>query len=441
MNTRFPEGTHRFNNINKELIGLVEHLNKKYMISKEEEKELQLTQQRNIMNEYFVERTDDGPIYPYHIFRDLREEAFKQSGALESFSTDLAGNIEIATQNAFSNGIVPLLEEIKHGIDQFNQNQKQSTNEFFNEFIDSINNSFQELVDNFHRSLSGSTMSQLETMAEIVGETGSTLSSLPGKLDTMFINFEKTLKSLDNSISESSTKASEEAAASTELMREHVDNVLTKFNEGMQDTNRNTFEIINQQNEIVQNIVHELIDLQDSQKKNSILIDEQIKQTISVLEEGKTLTNKNNQVLNTMRNMLVEVNQTTNQLADTSESLAESGKGLGEVTNQLSIASDNYLSENAKILDKINELFDTAGDTVTNYSEKFGIIESGLVGIFEKIQDGLFSYQDTTRTSINDYLSEFNTQLANATHSIKGSVEGLEETFEELNDSLNNLLQ
>ena len=65
---------------------------------------------------------------------------------------------------------------------------------------------------------------------------------------------------------------------------------------------------------------------------------------------------------------------------------------------------------------------------MSNFSDKFEIIDGGLTNIFSQIQEGLNEYAITTRDSVNKYLGDFSTQLRDASSALAGSVEALSET-------------
>ena len=82
----------------------------------------------------------------------------------------------------------------------------------------------------------------------------------------------------------------------------------------------------------------------------------------------------------------------------------------------------NSLSGNQKIL--------------SEYVEKFDIIKNGLTAIFGEVENGLTKYSSTVKNGINEYLSNFTNQLSTASERLAGSIEALNDFFEEVSDKL-----
>lgn len=104
------------------------------------------------------------------------------------------------------------------------------------------------------------------------------------------------------------------------------------------------------------------------------------------------------------------------------------------------VSINTYINKNQELLKDHNSTLEFAKETANDYSAKFGIIEKGLIGIFDQIQTGLKDYQVTTKGNLNEYLGEFTTTLTNAHQGLESAVNGLSEISEELVDQIDKLV-
>src|SRR5690606_24201124 len=85
----------QINSLHNSIHNLCYKLDKKFKISKEDERTIELKSQERLLNEYFIFKDESGnDVKPGNVLRDIFNENRKQSVALQSFSTDLANLIE-----------------------------------------------------------------------------------------------------------------------------------------------------------------------------------------------------------------------------------------------------------------------------------------------------------------------------------------------------------
>ena len=94
-------------------------------------------------------------------------------------------------------------------------------------------------------------------------------------------------------------------------------------------------------------------------------------------------------------------------------------------------------TETTKKLNDVVELFEAAGNTTDEYSQKFEIIRNGLSQIFSQIQAGLNEYSNSVRSSIQRYLEAYSTSLTNTTDALASTIQQQNEMVEMLVDTVN----
>jgi len=137
------------------------------------------------------------------------------------------------------------------------------------------------------------------------------------------------------------------------------------------------------------------------------------------------------------------LNGTLAKLGQITTQFGQTARTLDTSSETLKAATDVFQTENATLTKNYRDLFEKLDDSmemaelvVSDYAEKFGVIQEGLKGIFDEIDTGLKGYQTVTRESLNTYLADFADKLHAASNALSGSVEALDENLSDLNDHL-----
>ena len=317
---------------------------------------------------------------------------------------------------------------------------------------------FENLLRNFaicsaNRSISG----DFERLAELIAKSGGGLEEFSTRLNAMIgllqeqvqqtktileqssmqaqadvqrrseeidRTFSELLKRLEQGVAqqqETITQASEDAAAATARMREEAGRAAAKFGETIGELQKNVAALLERQSQNVQ------------------IVDSLIANAEDILKQGSTLANSMNVAIGTVREAIGEIQPVSQQLTDSSSVLRLSSDNLQASTARFTQQNEVYLKANRETLDRIQQSQSESQQLLREFVEKFAVIESGLSGIFEQVNQGLNSYASITREGISNYLRDFSTQLAEASKNLAGSVEALSESMEDLADILSSV--
>ena len=167
-----------------------------------------------LLDEYFVYNSDGNRVYPNDVFRQLRHESEEQTKALRSFSTDLADGIVISSATIQALGdrigdiletrLTPHLEKLDSAVQSLQDEKVSSNKEMVSDVVENLSHALEEIGKEFQQALSGGALDQMETMANLVADTGATLASIPEKFDEL-------TRTLTEHVEEISRKTGEEA--------------------------------------------------------------------------------------------------------------------------------------------------------------------------------------------------------------------------------------
>ena len=369
-------------------------LDKNFLVTKNEERDLELQLQKNAIAEYFVYKDENNNLVkPANVLRDLFTESQKQSLALQSFSTDLAVKIEAGFENILSNQfqekIVPVLDEIKLELQLFSKNVKDPASEMTQALVHDLKNVMSNMVEEFKTTIAGSTKSEMEGLASILASTSTNISEMPEILTN-----------------------------TTEQMAKLVETLGEKLNERVGEL------------QIEQEI------LIDKQKENITLSDkfiDAINNSISKMNESSSSVST---VLNQFYDLMEMLKSTSSNMKTMSDNTISQSNQLRDSELRLIQHSESFLENNKVTTERIMEILQQALEVSSEYSEKFNIIESGLKSIFEQIQKGIIEYSGTIETSVRHSLEEYTKAITSSTESLSSSSSKLEDIMEELTDQL-----
>ncbi|MEA2104910.1 MAG: hypothetical protein U9P79_09775, partial [Candidatus Cloacimonadota bacterium] len=91
---------------------------------------------------------------------------------------------------------------------------------------------------------------------------------------------------------------------------------------------------------------------------------------------------------------------------------------------------------NEETLEQIGHRLSDNQEILREYVEQFDTIKNGLSEIFGEVENGLTKYSNTVKNGINEYLSGFTNQLSTASGRLAGSIDALNDFFEEVSDKL-----
>ncbi len=434
------------------------------------------------------------------------DELAQQTSALKSFSTDLANDIKSAmaegrqeilselnkTVEAFSTTILeqlrPILEKLMEAIEELRQQKEESS-------TDAIG----KLIEEFQKSLSTSTVTQMEELAKTVGEASQSLKDLPDQIGVMIASIQdqinqnrqlltetsheqtaqmksmmdemiKTLQSVvelaakqteeqvdqqiekmktvsDESIQTLQTTIAELRQSITDTLKQQQDaigKITLQTSQASVDATDQMSQLIHQittkLGETVQAAESSINKLLEQQKGQIETFDAQIVNSRETLTSGKEMLEQMNTSVSSVRQIIETTEAFSKQLTTGADQLESAGQQLMQAGVAFNQENEKYLTANRETIQQLENLHGQSQQLLDNSTERFQTIDEGLQSIFAEIDRGMNNYSVTARETINSYLSDFSNQLSQAVAALSNSIEALDDNFEDLNDRIEQLM-
>lgn len=417
-------------NITRRIQDLCLDLDKENKIEQELYEIIQQEKQRNIINElfneYLVADTDDGgKQLPKNVFRQLLEESEKQTISLQNFSDDLPANLELMVEKLVADNnqqisqlieekLVPVLEDLK-------AIKQDSGTQVIENAVQRLADSMKAMMDDFKNSVTGDTKQEMEGLAERLTVVSESLVGIPNTMTDITLQVSEVIEALKETVVKNIEQSKIEASEINKQNRETFTTATTEY--------KSTVEDIQDHMEL----------LLSTQKDN-------IKQVSEINNEIKTTLQENSQVNQQFESMIQKSKIVVQLIESVSSKFENNSNVLDESSSSLKISISNfrnsindYVTRNNELLDYQQEVTNNTKNVSEIYSTRFEIIEKGLTGIFDQIQNGLKDYQKTTGENLNQYLKSFSSTLTSSVEALEGSVSGLHDFTDELTEQIDKL--
>ncbi|MGY6741666.1 MAG: MotA/TolQ/ExbB proton channel family protein [Cecembia sp.] len=413
------------NSLHNSIHSLCYNLDKKFKISKEDERTIELKRQERLLNDYFIFKDESGnDVKPGNVFRDIFMETRKQSVALQSFSTDLANLIEAGFEKILNDpdkGVMFELQSLKTEIVNLGSKLQDPASEMTQNVVKELETSMAKMIEEFKVSMSGSTKSELENLTNLLGQAGNSLTDFPSKLELMTDNLNQNFKGLQEVVQQISQQTLQQSEQSTEQMRKQVEEMSEILKDKVGDL------------QVGQEV------LMTKQTENLQVSEKLLGSFNSSIERLNELSNQVNETISSFSKVQGGLNSTSGQLKSITENVLSSSNSFKEAQLKFAQQSDEFLKNNASTIEEIQKSLKQAKELSTEYSSKFEIIEKGLQGIFQQINTGLEDYRDTVGESVESFLGKYTEALTNTAKSLSGAASKQEEILEELTEQLSKL--
>lgn len=368
-------------------------------------------------------------------------ELEQQTAALKSFSTDLADKIKIAMS--------PSLDKLNTTVEELRQQKEESS-------TDAIG----KLIKEFQDSLSSSTVTQMEELAQTVGTAAQSLKNLPDQMRDM-------IAGVQNQINQTRQLLNATSAEQTDQMKKMFGEMLEVLKEANQDAiaaQSETADVVNEKmrqtaaemqallhsasNRMSEHVEQAAAQLSGSvqnaeQSVDSILqrlqpqieaFDKQIANSQQTLIKGREMLQQMDASIISIRELIEATQAFSRQLTTGATELESAGQQLTQASGAFNRENEKYLTANRETTQQIQNALVQSQQLLDDFAQRFQTIDTGLQGIFGEMEKGLNSYAVSTRESINGYLGEFSNQLTQASGALASSVEALSDSVEELTD-------
>jgi ABC-type transporter Mla subunit MlaD len=432
----FLEKIH-INSLHNSINSLCYNLDKRFKITKEDEKDIFFKKQEGLLNDYFAFRDDSGNLVkPGNIFRDIFIENRKQSVALQAFSTDLANLIEAGFDRILNDPDKQehqrLLQQLKESSDlmkiaieteiqKLGDKLQDPATDMIETMLNELKSSLGEMVREFNNSVSGSAKDEIENLTQLLGQAGGSLNDFPNKLDEMISRLNENFNGLQEIVKNISKETLEQSEKSNMKMKEQVELTANLLGEKIGDLQIGHESLLTKQNENLQ-VSESLLNSFNSS------IDKQDK-----------LVNQINETILGFSKVQGELNSASGQWKSITDNILSATNKFNESQSRFVQHSEDFLSQNASTIEQIQSSLKQAKDLSIEYSKKFEIIQNGLQGIFQQIHSGLEDYRGVVGQSLEGFLGEYTSALTNTAESLGGAASKYEAIVEELTEQLSNL--
>jgi len=413
------------------------------------------------------------------------------SVALQNFSTDLADRFNIAMDSIMAtrldhlNSIVgklyaegenatkQIISEIKASSENISDRLRESIGNIMIEKLspslenvaDSISNlvpiveslrdekkeasleAITKLVDDFKKSLTDSTKEEMERLSHLIGKAGESLFAFPSHMEGMMKTLDEKSNQIKKLLEQASSQAESALGQRLNEMERFFENITKKFNEQLEnqqmrikqtsdEMKENTTKAAKDFGLVIKDLQDNVKQLLEKQQENTINVDKIINNSASILKEGEVLSQAMKKTIESVSNILTQIQGITNTLTVTANAIEKTGQWLRDTTNQFSKQNEIYLTKNQNTLQQITTTLNDFRNLMGEYVNKFSIIQNATPDMFKKIDEDLRQYSEITRKALNNYLADFSTHLSEAAQKFYGSIEFLQEVVEDLEELL-----
>jgi len=426
-----------------------------------------------------------------NIQRDLLYESVEQTAALKSFSTDLAEIIiekfEESTRNTLLPKFVEILSSLNNldsGIKSFSSDAGKDIGAGVNQAIESLQRELKAVVIEFREAFSSGAMQQINKVVESLDESAIVMENIPGLLKKMLQeikdsnnqelenrqqliasefdstiskfknstdsiinnlnNMERVQKESANILLESTQK---EADIRKELLTVEMNNIFSTFKNSFTTVADNLQKIENSQiereqrligtvNDTLTDSILQINDLLNTQEKYKNNIESLLDSVSKTIDSGVVLSESFQDNIEIMEIVSKDLKRISQELNSGSTNLQDSTTRLKEINSSFGNDFRKLSEYNFKTFENMQQTYDKSIQTLAKLNQEYEMIQSELSTIFDEIDRGLKSYSQVTRDEINKTLLSFTNSLTEGARNLAGSIEDLNEFFEEISEKM-----
>ena len=406
------------------------YLDERYKIKPHDLEIYRQREQKKLINElfdeYLVAETEDGRQLPKNVFRQLLDESVKQTSTLHKLFDDLSESIQLAMQKLIVDNneqisaliedkLVPVLEDLK-------QIKQDSGTAVIESAVNRLSDSMKSMMDEFKTTITSDTKNEMESLTQRLVVVSESLAGIPKSMTDMTKGITEIVETLKKTVVENINESQIQIQASSRQNQQVFTAATTEYKSTVEGIQSHMEKLLAREKDNISALKELSENIKTTLLENSLIN----KQFEIMIQNAKV-------VAQLIEDVSIKFNSNSNSLSETSNNLKTTMSNFG-------VSINTYINKNQELLKDHNSTLEFAKETANDYSAKFGIIEKGLIGIFDQIQTGLKDYQVTTKGNLNEYLGEFTTTLTNAHQGLESAVNGLSEISEELVDQIDKLV-
>ena len=333
---------------------------------------------------------------------------------MEQLETTL-DNLSTKNGNLFAQMIeeklVPVLNELK-------DIKQDSGAAVVQQAVEQLKESMTEMLQQFKSSLGEESKAEMELLTNRLAEVSMALLSVPEQIEKVNEGVQRNMDALSTSLTDDLQRSRQQQVSATRSMTEAFEQTT-----GSVAT-------------MLQNLQGELEQAMGAQ----VALADRVRQMMSELQtQLNEISNERVQLRESVRGVNASLGSLA-QVADgfdrTSTRLAGSSQQLTTFSERLQTASQRMMDQSQELNQAQREAVAETADALQKHREGFEEIQRSLDGIFSGVEAGLTKYQDTTSTSLSNYLSKFSSSYAAAQSRTDTQLSNLNEILEELTEVL-----
>ena len=468
-----------YNDYDNAIAALVRQLDLKYHISADEiiiaenekknreiltrlaaiEKSKEVNEKLNAIQEALTIHDEDGTsISAGTMMLNLYEESEKQSQALESFTTDLSNELNASLGKTMDSSIVPLIVNIEKShdvmntkIEELSHNIQSPATDFVTTAVGELKSSMQSMATEFRDSISKQTISQIEALADNLAKSGELLSTLPNTMQLMADKVTASFNEVNQivgGIQANVAKQQSDIIENTKIANDQLTNdfqekfsemaslqqsVLTKMSEHLDATMQS---VMTQLEKAVGGLNEQQSSLSDTHTRTTREIERLLQGFAQSVANMHNANNESSEMLVSIKKAGDNLNDSTDKLKTLAESMDSASKAISEQQKEATAKFVEMQQENQNIISQLSTALSDAQKMVDSYVSDFETLKGGMKEIFKGINEGLKDYSTTLRESTGGALAEYSDAMTKSTEGLKNFAAALEESAEELSDSI-----
>lgn len=423
----------------------------------EESKEIK--EKLNAIQEALTIQDEDGiSITAGTMMLNLYEESEKQSRSLESFTTDLSNELNASLGKTMDSSIVPLIVNLEKSheimntkIGELSHNIQSPATDFVTTAVGELKSSMLTMANEFRDSISKQTLTQIETLTNNLTKSSELLNTLPmtmqmmaDKVTASFNEINQVVGGIQTNVAKQQTDLIESTkTANDQLTTEFQEkfnematlqqSVLTKMSEQMDATMRS---VMSQLETAIGGLNAQQNSLSDTHTRSTREIERLLQAFAQSIANMHNANSESSEMLVSIKRAGDNLNESTDKLQTLAVSLDTASTAVIDQQKEATAKFVEMQRENINIISQLSTALSDAQKMVDSYVSDFETLKGGMKEVFKGINEGLKDYSTTLRESTGNALAEYSDALTKSTEGLKNIAAALEESAEELSDSI-----
>lgn len=392
------------NTFEKYLDNICSILNKKYYLS-----------ENDFLAAYLSFKDEQGnTVYLSNAVRDMYAETHKQTGFMGTLVDDLSDALDEKLSDNINEKVIPMIEKfvttLSDKLDMLKTSIQSPAEDMTHTIVDELRASMNDMMEKFGTELSGSATSNLTSLTENLAKASDSLSDLPVQMKNMseqlagaFGGIHTTIEDLESAVK----KIVEQSANSNKDLVERAASQYSRMEESHQQISSQTDVLIANFNDMVDTL---------------------------------------NTTVKEVQGSMLQIKETKNALGSLVVSLQGVTNNMDQASTRIKNSQENYVSglkedqeKSSTAVTNITSALQLSKNTLEDYSNKFGIIQQGLSGIFAQIKNGLDQYSTTVSQSARTVLDGYSSALTDGINKLQQATSHLGDLVSEISDTIEDI--